>query len=70
MKEVKKMYERPSMNRILVQIEDGFNPASIPVDDPVVTKDTRVDIHEQGGFYDYDGDDDSDIDMTDKTTWE
>lgn len=28
MKEVKKMYERPSMNRILVQIEDGFNPGS------------------------------------------
>lgn len=70
MKEVKKMYERPSMNRILVQIEDGFNPGSIPGEGPVVTGDTRVDIHEQGGFYDYDNDDDRDIDMTDKTTWE
>lgn len=62
MKEVKKMYERPSMNRILVQIEDGFNPGSITPGTEVVTEDTRVDIHEQGGF--------DDIDMTDKTTWE
>ena len=62
MKEVKKMYERPSMNRILVQIEDGFNPGSITPGDPVVTEDTKVDIHEQGGF--------EDIDMTGKTTWE
>lgn len=61
MKEVKKMYERPSMNRILVQIEDGFNPGSITPGDPVVTEDTRVDIHEQGGF--------DDIDMTNKETW-
>lgn len=61
MKEVKKMYERPSMNRILVQIEDGFNPGSITPGEPVVTGDTRVDIHEQGGF--------DDIDMTNKETW-
>lgn len=61
MKEVKKMYERPSMNRILVQIEDGFNPGSITPGTEVVTEDTRVDIHEQGGF--------DDIDMTGETTW-
>lgn len=60
MKEVKKMYERPSMNRILVQIEDGFIAASTPVGD-VVTEDTMVDIHVQEGF--------EDIDMTNKTEW-
>lgn len=61
MKEVKKMYERPSMNRILVQIEDGFVAGSITPGQPVVPEDTRVDIHEQGGF--------DDIDMTNKETW-
>lgn len=56
MKEVKKMYERPSMNRILVQIEDGFIAAS---GDPIVgDKNTKVSIERQGGF------DDGDIEIS------
>lgn len=56
MKEVKKMYERPTMNRILVQIEDGFIAAS---GDPIVgDKNTKVSIDRQGGF------DDGDIEIS------
>jgi hypothetical protein len=46
MKEVKKMYERPSMNRILVQIEDGFIAAS---GDEIKASQTTVSIEEQKG---------------------
>lgn len=46
MKEVKKMYERPSMNRILVQIEDGFIAAS---GDEIKASRTTVSIEEQKG---------------------
>lgn len=53
MKEVKKMYERPSMNRILVQIEDGFNPGSGA---ETITETNSVEIqtveHEAGATFD------------------
>jgi hypothetical protein len=47
MKEVKKMYERPSMNRILVQIEDGFVAGSINDDGS-----SEITINKQGGSRD------------------
>ena len=34
MKEVKKMYERPSMKRNLVELEDGFCAGSVDVKNP------------------------------------
>ena len=57
MKEVKKMYERPSMNRILVQIEDGFNPGSgaetgDPMNNSVEIKTVE---HEAGANFDASG---------------
>jgi hypothetical protein len=52
MKEVKKMYERPSMNRILVQIEDGFNPGSgSETSDPMKSVEIQTVEHEAGATF-------------------
>lgn len=47
MKEVKKMYERPSMKRNLVELEEGFCVASINDDG-----ESAITINKQGGSED------------------
>lgn len=47
MKEVKKMYERPSMKRDLVELEEGFCVASINDDGK-----SAITINRQGGSED------------------